>query len=60
MKLPIFDHRTVIGYASTPKQAQSIVKGLLQTIPKGWKVTVKRRNTDIVELPDGWVYSIHP
>ena len=57
---PIYDHRTVIGYAKTSTQAKKIIKSLLQTIPKGWAVTVKERNTDIVDLPSGWVYSVHP
>lgn len=59
-KLPIFDHRQIVGYASTAKQAEKIVKGLLQTIPKGWRVSVKLRDTAIVNLPVGWIYSVHP
>jgi len=42
------------------KQAEKIIKGLLQTIPKGWKVTVRERDTSIIDLPAGFVYSIHP
>jgi hypothetical protein len=57
---PIFDHRTIVGYAKSPKQAKKIIEGLLQTIPKGWKVTVMERNTSIVDLPASWVYSVHP
>ena len=59
-KLPIFDNRQIVGYASTEKQAEKIVKGLLQTIPKGWRVSVKMRDTAIINLPAGWVYSVHP
>ena len=58
--MPIYDNRQVIGQASTAKQAQRIVKGLLQVIPKGWTVTVLERDTDIIDLPAGWVYSVHP
>lgn len=57
---PIYDHRQIIGYATTAKQAQKIVRNLLQTIPAGWKVTIKQRDTSIIELPAGWVYSVHP
>lgn len=60
MLQPIFDNRTIIGYAKTAKQAERIVKSLLQTVPLGWKVTVRARNTDIVNLPAGWIYSVHP
>ena len=58
--LPIYDNRTIVGYASTSKQAQKIVAKLLQNIPKGWKVSVKARDTSIIDLPAGWVYSVHP
>ena len=61
--LPIFSgpyNREITGYATTAKQAQKILKGLLQTIPKGWTIDVKRRDTSIVDGPDGWVYSVHP
>jgi len=58
--LPIFDHRTIIGYASNAGQAQRIVRGLLQTIPTGWRITVRVRNVDLINLPAGWIYSVHP
>ena len=57
---PIFDHRTVIGYASNPKQAQKIIRKLLQTVPRGWRITVKERDTSLIDLPSGYVYSVHP
>jgi hypothetical protein len=57
---PIFDHRRIIGYATTKTQAARTVRQLLQTIPPGWKVTVRQRNTDLIDLPAGWIYSIHP
>lgn len=57
---PIYDHRTIVGYALSIKQAEKTVRNLLQTIPKGWKVDVKVRDTSIVDLPAGFVYSIHP
>lgn len=59
-RLPIFDHRTIIGYASNAKQAHHIVRGMLQTIPAGWRITVRARNVDLIDLPAGWVYSVHP
>lgn len=58
--LPIYDHRTIIGHAKTQTQAKKLILSKLQTIPKGWKVSVKPRNTDIIDLPVGWVYSVHP
>ena len=60
MKLPIYDHRQVIGFASTAKQAARQVRSLLQNIPAGWRVTARRRDVEITGLPDGWVYSVHP
>ncbi len=57
---PIYDNRTIVGYASTKKQAEKTVKNLLQTIPKGWKVSARMRDTSIIDLPSGWVYSVHP
>lgn len=57
---PIFDNRMIVGYASTAKQAARVVRGLLQTIPHGWRVTARLRDTSIIDLPEGWVYSVHP
>lgn len=57
---PIFNHRTIVGYAKTPQQAQKALKGLLQNIPKDWVVDVRQRDTSIIDLPAGFVYSIHP
>jgi hypothetical protein len=57
---PIYDNRTIVGYANNPQQAERIVRSLLQTIPKGWKVSVRMRDTDIIQLPEGWIYSVHP
>ena len=57
---PIFDNRQIIGYAKTAKQAQSMVEKMLQHTPKGWRVTVRMRNTDIIDLPAGWIYSVQP
>ena len=58
--IPVYDNRTIIGYASTKTQAEKTVKKLLQTIPKGWKISVRMRDTSIIDLPAGWVYSVHP
>lgn len=58
--MPIFNNRDVIGYAKTAAQAARIVRGLLQTIPAGWKISVRARDTSIVDLPAGWIYSVHP
>lgn len=58
--MPIYDNRMIIGYAKTQAQAKKLILSKLQTIPKGWTVSVKPRNTDIIDLPNGWVYSVHP
>lgn len=57
---PIYDNRTIVGYAKTPKQAVRVLNKLLQTVPPKWKITVKERDTSIIDLPAGFVYSIHP
>ena len=57
---PIFDHRSVVGYARNEKQAKKIIKDRLQSIPKGWKVSVRFRDCSIIDLPPGFVYSVHP
>lgn len=59
-KLPIFDHRQIVGYASSAKQAEKYLRYILQHTVKGWKISVHMRNTDVIDLPAGWVYSIHP
>ena len=58
--MPIYDHRHVIGHAKTAAQAARIVRSLLQHVPAGWRVTVRQRDTSIIDLPAGWVFSIHP
>jgi len=60
MKMPIWNHRELVGYASTAKQAARIVRDKLQTIPAGWRVTVRPRDIELIPLPAGWIYSIHP
>jgi hypothetical protein len=57
---PIYDHRTIVGHASTAQQAARIVRQAHQSIPPGWRITVRQRNTDLIDLPPGWIYSIHP
>lgn len=56
----IYNNREIVGEANTPAQAIRILRGLLQGIPAGWKISVRQRNTDIIDLPAGWVYSVHP
>jgi hypothetical protein len=60
MKHPIYDHRTIVGYATSPSNAKKQLKAMLQTIPNGWKLSVKERDTSIIDMPSGYVYSIHP
>jgi hypothetical protein len=58
--IPIFDHRNIVGHAKTKKQAERVLRDLLQHIPIGWRITVRERDTSIIHLPAGWVYSVHP
>lgn len=66
MKLPIFgsDGRTVIGHASNVRSAIVALRKML-IIPKGFTLVVWQRSkadidmTDILDLPDGFVYSIY-
>jgi len=59
-KQPIYDNRNIVGYASTPKAAERLLRDMLQHIPKGWKITVRERDTSIIDLPPRFIYSIHP
>lgn len=58
--IPIYDNRSIVGYAKTAKQAQRVVRNLLQHIPASWRITVCLRDVSIIDLPSGWVYSVHP
>jgi len=61
--IPIFDHRTIVGYAKTEKQATRLLSKTLQTIPPGWEIDVRRRDNRIAKitgLPDGFVYCVRP
>jgi hypothetical protein len=60
MLIPVYDNRTIVAYARSAKHAQTILRGMLQHIPKGWKITVRERDTSIIDLPAGLVYSVHP
>lgn len=57
---PIYDHRTIVGYARNIKHAQKILESMIQNIPKGWIISVRERDTSIIDLPPGFVYSVHP
>ena len=67
MKLPIFgsDGRTIIGHASGIRSATVILRRLVD-VPAGFKLLVWQRSnaggvdmTEILDLPDGFVYSIY-
>jgi hypothetical protein len=61
MKKPIFNHREIIGYASSLKQAEKVIRSQLQAIPDGFQVIVKERSElmrDMLNSPPGYVYSI--
>ena len=57
--MPIWNHRQLVGYANTAEQARRILARLIDT-PAGWKITVRQRDTDLINLPAGWIYSVHP
>lgn len=57
---PIYNHRELVGYAKTAKQAQKMLRSILQSVPAGWKITVRARDTSIIDLPAGFIYSVHP
>ena len=58
--LPIFDNRTIVGYARSKEHARRIVAKMLQHVPAGWRIVVKERDCGIVDLPFGFVYSVCP
>ena len=63
LNTPIWNNRELVGYAKSAKGAERVIRAKLQTIPKGWKVTVKMRQPIMLELCGlecGFVYSIHP
>ena len=53
----IYNHREIIGYAKTVAQAKRIISKAI-TIPKGFKLQVFERNTELTGLPAGFVYSV--
>lgn len=61
MKLPIFNNRAIVGYASSESQAIKILQRTI-TVSEGLNLKVWRRSADmqsILQLPDGYVYSVH-
>lgn len=57
MKQPIFEHRQIIGYASTVKQAERVIRKTLTIHPRA-TLRVFQRNTELIDLPAGFVFSI--
>jgi hypothetical protein len=58
--MPIYNNREIIGYAKNTKHAKTVIRKQLSTITKGWTISVGVRDTTIINLPDGFIYSIHP
>jgi hypothetical protein len=64
MALPIFDSsngRTIIGYAAGERSAGVAIRRMVN-VPKDHCLVVWRRNRDMqdmLDLPDGYVYSIY-
>ena len=60
MKLPIWNNRELVGYASSIAAAKKLLKSRL-SIPKRFSLFVCERPDymqEILELPAGYVYSI--
>jgi len=60
MKYPIYNNRELVGYASTAKQAVSIIKKSLN-VHSSMTIEVWLRSDDMCEilsLPKGFVYSV--
>ncbi len=60
MKYPIYNHRELVGHASTAKQAVSIIKKSLN-VHSSMAVSAWLRSDDMCELlnlPKGFVYSV--
>lgn len=57
MRYPIFNHREVIGYASNLKGAVRCIERCIDVSPRA-RLRVWMRNTDLIDLPAGFVYSI--
>jgi hypothetical protein len=55
--MPIWDHRMIVGYARTRKQAEKILKKEMNIHPL-FNLKVFKRDTDLIDLPAGWVYAI--
>ena len=61
MKKPIFNYRTIVGYASNAEQAKRVIKKQLQAIPDNFDVIVEERSElmrEMLNSPLGYVYSI--
>jgi hypothetical protein len=61
MKKPIFNHREIVGYASSAKQAERIIRSKLQAIPDCFQVIVKERSElmrEMLNSPEGFIYSV--
>lgn len=57
---PVWEHRQKITEAKSEKQAKRKIASILQNTPKGWKITVSKRDTNLIDLPAGYVFSVHP
>lgn len=60
MKLPIFNNRELVGYASSIAGAKRVIAKTLDVSPV-FTISVWRRSEtmqDILQLPDGYVYSV--
>jgi hypothetical protein len=59
-QIPIYDNRAIVGYASSIKGAEKVLRSALTIHPK-MSLSVWRRPQhlqEILELPDGFVYSV--
>lgn len=57
--IPVWNHRTLIGHASTLKGAELLIRRIMQT--RGFNLKVWRRLAIVCEtqeLPDGFVFAL--
>ena len=56
-KLPIYNHREIVGYAGSKASAEKIIRKTI-FVDKRARLHVWERNTDIIDLPAGFVFGV--
>jgi hypothetical protein len=57
MKMPIYDHRTVVGFARSLDHAAKVIRRTIH-VDRRARLHVWKRNASLVDLPPGFVFSI--